>query len=130
MTQKQLQGDWEGPAKQWDELQPFHFSFEESTPEKCCLIPQTLIKNFQNKRSSSSSSSERAAERRTAQIEPSSPISCVVAARFPAFRPLTRWQFDPAPTAMTQTFASNIWRRPTNPTERQTLRALGRCTWD
>lgn len=33
MTQKQLQGDWEGKAKQWDELQPIHFSFKESTPE-------------------------------------------------------------------------------------------------
>lgn len=53
MTQKQLQGDWEGKAKQWGPTAAISFFIQGIDSRKCCVIPETLIKNFQNNRSDS-----------------------------------------------------------------------------
>ena len=53
MTQKQLQGDWEEKAKQWDELLRFHFSFgaeKETTKEIHLVMKKTFDRILKNNR--------------------------------------------------------------------------------
>lgn len=64
MTQKQLQGDWEGKAKQWDELQPFHFSFKESSPESAASSP-----DFDQKLSKTTAATARELARQNARLQ-------------------------------------------------------------
>lgn len=97
MTQKQLQGDWEKKPNSGTSLK--HFISRSRDPLGKVLrhpphfdpkLPKQLDSDI------------------NPQMKLSSLVNWAGAAGFPAFRPLTRWHFDPSPTTMTQTFASNV----------------------